>query len=45
VPGLAAKDVIDLQATVADLDSAENVTGPLRDVGFRQDDEFVYSEF
>jgi GrpB-like predicted nucleotidyltransferase (UPF0157 family) len=45
VPGLAAKDVIDLQMTVADLDRAEEVTVPLRDAGFRQGNEFVYDEF
>ena len=45
VPGLAAKDVIDLQVTVADLDRAEEVTVPLRDAGFRQGSEFVYDEF
>jgi GrpB-like predicted nucleotidyltransferase (UPF0157 family) len=45
VPGLAAKDVIDSQVTVADLDRAEGVTVPLRDAGFRQGGEFVYDEF
>jgi GrpB-like predicted nucleotidyltransferase (UPF0157 family) len=44
-PGLAAKDVIDLQVTVADFDHAEDVTVPLRDAGFRRGDEFVYDEF
>jgi GrpB-like predicted nucleotidyltransferase (UPF0157 family) len=45
VPGLAAKDVIDLQITVADLDRADAVTNPLRAAGFRQGSEFVYDEF
>jgi GrpB-like predicted nucleotidyltransferase (UPF0157 family) len=45
VPGLAAKNVIDLQVTVADLDRAEGVTVSLRNVGFRQGSEFVYDEF
>jgi GrpB-like predicted nucleotidyltransferase (UPF0157 family) len=45
VPGLAAKDVIDLQVTVADLDSARKVTVPLRNAGFRRGDDFVYDEF
>jgi len=45
VPGLAAKDIIDLQVTVADLDRAEGVTVPLRDAGFRRGGEFVYDEF
>ena len=44
VPGLAAKDVIDLQVTVADLDRARDVTVPLRNAGFRRGDEFVYDE-
>lgn len=35
VPGLGAKDVIDLQITVADLDAADGLTGPLRAAGFR----------
>ncbi|HSB09996.1 MAG TPA: GrpB family protein, partial [Blastocatellia bacterium] len=41
VPGLAAKDVIDLQITVPDLDRAEEVTAPLWAVGFRQGREVV----
>jgi GrpB-like predicted nucleotidyltransferase (UPF0157 family) len=45
VPELAAKDIIDLQITVADLDRVEGVTVPLRDAGFRRGDEFVYDEF
>jgi GrpB-like predicted nucleotidyltransferase (UPF0157 family) len=45
VPGLAAKDVIDLQVTVADLESADEVTDPLRAAGFRQGSEFLYDEF
>jgi GrpB-like predicted nucleotidyltransferase (UPF0157 family) len=45
VPGLAAKDVVDLQVTVADLDRASEVTDPLRSAGFRQGSEFVYDEF
>jgi len=45
VPGLAAKDVIDLQITVADLDTPDRVTVPLREAGFRQGTEFVYDEF
>jgi GrpB-like predicted nucleotidyltransferase (UPF0157 family) len=35
VPGLGAKDVIDVQVTVAALDRAEALTGPLRAAGFR----------
>lgn len=34
VPGLAAKDVLDFQITVADLDVAESLTDPLADAGF-----------
>lgn len=45
VPGLAAKDVIDIQVTVADLDAASQVTAPLRAVGFRQGTQYVYDEF
>lgn len=45
VPGLGAKDVIDVQVTVADLDRASAVAMPLRAAGFRQGGEFVYDEF
>ena len=36
VPGLAAKDVIDIQITVADLGRADTLTRSLIVVGFRQ---------
>ena len=45
VPGLAAKDVIDIQITVADLDRADSLTRPLLAVGFRQGTTFEYDEF
>jgi GrpB-like predicted nucleotidyltransferase (UPF0157 family) len=45
VPGLAAKDVIDIQITVADLDMAGNLTAPLMAAGFRQGATFEYDEF
>jgi GrpB-like predicted nucleotidyltransferase (UPF0157 family) len=45
VPGLSAKDVIDIQITVADLDRANNLTMPLIAVGFRQGTKFEYDEF
>jgi GrpB-like predicted nucleotidyltransferase (UPF0157 family) len=45
VAGLGAKDVIDLQITVADLDAAESVTNPLRAAGFRQGNAFEYDVF
>lgn len=45
VPGLAAKDVIDLQVTIGDLDRVESVAGPLRAAGFRQDEEICYDTF
>lgn len=45
VPGLGAKDVIDVQVTVADLDAAGGVTVPLRAAGFRRGDAFVFDEF
>lgn len=45
VPGLGAKDIIDVQVTVADLDLVDTVPTPLRAAGFRQGDEFLYDEF
>lgn len=45
VPGLAAKDVLDLQITVADLDRAGEALAPLHAAGFHQGREFVYDEF
>jgi GrpB-like predicted nucleotidyltransferase (UPF0157 family) len=45
VPGLGAKDVIDIQITVFDLDKGGEVTNPLRDAGFRQGTAFQYDVF
>ena len=45
VPGLGAKDVIDVQITVADLDAAAGVTGPLRAAGFAQGERFETDVF
>jgi len=45
VPRLAAKDVIDVQISIPDLDDAIRVTNPLRDAGFRQGGEFQYDVF
>jgi GrpB-like predicted nucleotidyltransferase (UPF0157 family) len=45
VAGLAAKDVIDLQITVADLDRTDRLTKPLIAAGFRQGNAFEYDEF
>ena len=45
VPGLAAKDVIDIQITIANLDAAGELTARLRAAGFRRGDEFIYDEF
>ena len=45
VPGLGAKDVIDLQITVGDLDHVDAVANPLRAAGFRQDEAFGYDVF
>lgn len=44
VPGLGAKDVIDIQITVSDLDAA-GLTNPLRDAGFREGTAFQYDVF
>lgn len=45
VPGLAAKDVIDIQITVADLKRADSLTTSLSAVGFRLGTTFEYDEF
>jgi GrpB-like predicted nucleotidyltransferase (UPF0157 family) len=45
VPDLAAKDVIDLQITIADLAAADSVTGPLQAAAFRQGASFEYDIF
>jgi GrpB-like predicted nucleotidyltransferase (UPF0157 family) len=45
VPGLGAKDVIDIQITVPDLDKAGGVTNTLRAAGFRQGSTFQYDVF
>jgi len=45
VPGLGAKDVIDIQITVADLERADKLTNPLIAAGFRQGIRFEYDEF
>lgn len=45
IVGLGAKDVIDVQVTVDDLDDAEKVTGPLRAAGFRHGAVFEYDSF
>src|SRR3982750_2205289 len=45
VPGLGAKDVIDVQVTVAELDETDALRASLRTAGFRQGDEFVYDAF
>jgi GrpB-like predicted nucleotidyltransferase (UPF0157 family) len=44
IPGLAAKDVIDVQLTVANLDMTGPVTTPLRVAGFRRGEVFLYDE-
>src|SRR5262245_16162810 len=36
VPGLGAKDIIDVQITVRDLDQTHDLTSPLRSEGFRK---------
>jgi GrpB-like predicted nucleotidyltransferase (UPF0157 family) len=45
VPGLGAKDVIDIQITVSDLDEATELTSPLRVAGFRQGTALQYDVF
>jgi GrpB-like predicted nucleotidyltransferase (UPF0157 family) len=45
VPRLGAKDVIDIQITVSDLDKAGEVTNPLRAAGFRLAAGFQYDVF
>ena len=45
VPGLGAKDVIDLQITVGSLDRVDVVASPLRAAGFRQDGALCFDVF
>jgi GrpB-like predicted nucleotidyltransferase (UPF0157 family) len=45
VPGLAAKDIIDVQVTVPDLGKATNLTSSLRAHGFREGLMFQYDLF
>jgi len=45
VPGLGAKDVIDLQITVSDLDAAGGLTHALRIAGFRHGTTFEHDLF
>lgn len=45
VPGLGAKDVIDVQITVSDLDAAGGMTEALRAAGFRHGATFEYDAF
>lgn len=45
VPGLSAKDVLDVQLTVPRLDAADAWTGPLRRAGFRRGEAWEYDVF
>lgn len=45
VPGLSAKDVIDVQLTVPCLDAVAAWTGPLRGAGFRRGEAWEYDQF
>jgi GrpB-like predicted nucleotidyltransferase (UPF0157 family) len=45
IPGLGAKDVIDIQITVAALDEVDSLTIALRAAGFRQGTTFQYDVF
>ncbi|MDF7814972.1 GrpB family protein [Hymenobacter sp. YC55] len=45
VPGLLAKDVLDVQLTVTDLTQTENLTRVLTEAGFQLRAGFVYDQF
>jgi GrpB-like predicted nucleotidyltransferase (UPF0157 family) len=45
VPGLGAKDIIDIQIAVADIHKTSRLTGPLHAAGFRQGMTIQYDEF
>jgi GrpB-like predicted nucleotidyltransferase (UPF0157 family) len=45
VPGLGAKDIIDVQVTVPDLEESSNLTSLLRAKGFREGQTFQYDQF
>ncbi|GAB3298043.1 GrpB family protein [Hymenobacter tenuis] len=45
VPGLAAKDVLDVQLTVADLSQTQALTHQLTQAGFQLRPGYVYDEF
>jgi|SRR6266487_1513451 len=45
IAGLGAKDVIDIQITVHDLEQAGGLTMPLRAAGFRQGTTFLFDVF
>jgi GrpB-like predicted nucleotidyltransferase (UPF0157 family) len=45
VPGLGAKDAIDIQITVADLEACAELTAELRAGGFREGDAVLYDLF
>ncbi|RTQ48876.1 GrpB family protein [Hymenobacter gummosus] len=45
VPGLSAKDVLDVQLTVTSLPAAAALTAALRHAGFRQGEATQYDEF
>lgn len=45
VPGLGAKDVIDIQVTVAALDHCDDFINPLADAGFRVPNKWRYDDF
>ncbi|HYW50892.1 MAG TPA: GrpB family protein [Gemmatimonadaceae bacterium] len=44
VPGLAAKDVIDIQVTVADIDDCDALVSALHTIGFRRGDVIEHDE-
>jgi GrpB-like predicted nucleotidyltransferase (UPF0157 family) len=45
VPGLGAKDVIDIQITASDLDKSADLTIPLKAAGYRHSNTFQYDVF
>lgn len=45
VPGLGAKDIVDLQITVENLDHCNGCLEPMREAGFQRGGEFLFDSF